>query len=201
MKKTAHETWILLSQPFKVISENKSHFIIWFLFTIVAGQFGVLANMIIRYYASAETITYSLYLDTINGSFYTFSIALVALTLGPIFINFLRPKIEFKTLKTFMIILSIFFLFITGIIYASVQSRLPNLSIPENFRLDITQLATYLIAISLVSYAYCILKLEESKLNFNILNDPLFNEVDDQKVEETIQESQEITEDPNGIKL
>jgi hypothetical protein len=192
----------LLTEPFKVVSEKKEHFLIWFLFTIVAGQIGIIANIIVRYYANATPITNSIYLESSNGSFYTFSIVLVASILGPLFINLINSeKLKFRTLKTFTIIIAGFFLLVTGIIYAAVQSQHTNQILAKSFVIDWTQLLTYFISIALVSYGYCILRLEHSSLDFSNIDDPLWNEQDDEKVEEVISDSEELTSDSDGNEL
>lgn len=186
----------LIFHPFKIIGENISEFIIWILFTIVAGQFGILANVIVRNYTNDTTISDSILLDSNNGSFYTFSIALVASMLGPIFIRIIDSKVlVFKTLKTFTIIFSIFYLFIAGVIYASVQSKNSNNISFSNLSIDTSQISIYIIALILVTYGYCILRLERRKEQFEYINDPLFNEKDDEKVEDTIETKKEITKD------
>jgi hypothetical protein len=100
----------LFFSPFSVIRERPSIFMIWLLFTVAAGQFGIFANIIIRYYTTDLPVLHSIYLDTINGTFITFSIALVASLLGLLFINLLESnKFKFKTIKVYTIIASIFF--------------------------------------------------------------------------------------------
>jgi len=193
---------ILFKDPFKVIIENKSDFLIWFLFTILTGQFGIIANLIVRYYTSGTSLTSSMYIESANGSFYTFSIALIASLLGPVFIDFIKSeRIKFRTLKTFTIIISIFYLFITGIIYASIQSKSKALPILENIDIDFSQTLIYVFAIVFASYGYCILRLEFSNLNFNQIDDPLFNEQNDKNVDEILVAEPLLNEDPNGIQL
>lgn len=192
----------LITDPFKIIKEGRSDFFIWFLFTIVTGQFGILANFIVRYYTSETSLTNSLYIESMNGSFYTFAIALIASLLGPIFINFIKSeRIQFRTLKTYIIIIAIFYLFFTGLIYAVIQSNLIKIDIFTDLKLDLTQAAIYLFAIIFASYGYCIIRLETSNLNFNNINDPLFNEQNDMHVDEILAEEQNLNQDPNGIQL
>jgi hypothetical protein len=193
---------IIIKDPFKVIIERKGEFLIWFLFTIITGQIGIIANFIVRYYTNDTPISHSLYEDSINGSFYTFSIALVASLLGPMFINFINSKkLQFRTLKTFTIITAIFFLFITGLIYASIQANSSLQLTDIVLKIDKTQLVIYALALILVSYGYCILRLESSGLDFHFIDDPIFSEMDDKNVEETIKASKEIKKDENGIEL
>lgn len=192
----------LVRDPLKVIVEKKGEFIIWLLFTIVTGQFGILANLIVRTYTSDTSITESLLIDSLNGSFYTFSIALVASTLGPIFINFIASeKLPFRTLKTFTIIGAIFYLFIAAIVYAAVQTNIPTHYSQTDISIDLSQLVLYAVAIGFAIYGYCILRLESSELDFDTLNDPIFNEQDDEKVVETIEQGKEVSHDDNGIAL
>jgi len=194
--------FIYITAPFKVILEKKSEFFIWFLFTIITGQIGIIANFIVRYYSCETPFYNSIYMDSINGSFYTFSIALIASLLGPIFINFINiKKIKFRTLKTFTIIFAIFFLFITGLIYATIQANSSLMRTNINLEIDKTQLTTYLIAIILASYGYCILSLENSELDFKFIDDPNYSDEDDKKIEKTIMASKSIEKDENGIAL
>ncbi|MBD0779299.1 hypothetical protein HPE56_15975 [Maribacter sp. ANRC-HE7] len=192
----------LLFNPFKIISENRGEFYIWFLFTIITGQFGIIANVLVRKFTNGTPISYSILMDSINGSFYTFSIALVASLLGPIFIDFINSKkLYFKTLKTFTIIVSIFFLFITGIIYAAIQSTTSNATVIKNLSIDYTQIIIYILAILIVSYGYCILRLDRKKADFGHLDDPMFNEVDDKNVEHVIAEKEKVVTDSKGVEL
>lgn len=147
-------------------------------------------------------ISNSILFDFLNGSFYTFSIALVASVLGPIFINLINSeRLPFRTLKTFTIIISIFYLFITGIIYAAVQANDIRTIMNCDASVDYTQLIFYLIAIFIAIYGYSILRLESSGLNFANIDDPPFNEQDDVNVEEIIQEGKDIEQDENEIAL
>lgn len=192
----------LIRDPLRVISERKSEFIIWLLFTIVTGQFGIFANLIVRAYTNDTSISQSLLIDSMNGSFYTFSIALVASVLGPIFINFINSKkLPFRTLKTFTIIIAIFYLFVAAIIYAAVQANESSNASTQAISVDFSQLILYAIAIAFAIYGYCILRLESSGLDFNVLDDPLFNEQDDEKVEETMEQGRDVSQDENGIAL
>ncbi len=192
----------LLRDPLSVILENRSEFTIWFLFTIITGQIGIIVNMIIRHYSEGASITASIIVDSINGSFYTFSIALVASTLGPLFINLINSKVlRFKSLKIYTIIISFFFLIFSGIVYAVIQSKSGiNIDL-KKIEIDWTQFIVYLMAILIVFYGYCILRLENDPDKYKSLDDPPFNEVDDEEVNERIVQSKKITNDGKGVKL
>ncbi|SDI76338.1 hypothetical protein SAMN05421846_11332 [Chryseobacterium taeanense] len=193
---------ILIKDPFKVIKEDKSDFLIWLIFTIITGQLGIFANFIVRHYTNNTSLKNSIYIESTNGSFYTFSIALIASLLGPIFINFIKSdKIQFRTLKTFTIIIAIFYLFIAGIVYTSIQSKNKTVILSKNIESDFSQLIIYIFAIIFASYGYCILKLESSTLNFSNINDPLFSEQNNENVESLLNSEQSLNQDPNGIEL
>lgn len=191
-----------LLSPYKVIKDNISEFIIWFLFTIIMGQAGIIAKVLIRKYSNETPIFQSIYSDSISGNFYTFAIALVAAVLGPLFINLINSeKLKFKSIKVLTIIAAIFFLFITGIIYASVQSKNLNQTGIVDLSIDWTQLLLYIFAIAFASYGYSILRLELSKQNFNDVDDPLFNEEDDINVKEVFDLTEDLVTDKNGVEL
>lgn len=192
----------LLRDPFQVVSQNKTEFAIWFIFTIIAGQLGIIANIIIRFYSQRASIQESILIDSINGSFYTFSIALVASILGPLFINLVNSKkLQFKTIKILTIIFSVFFLFFSGIVYAVIQSQTLNNTSSYKISIDITQLTVYLLSIIFVTYSFCILRLEQSPNEFSNLDDPLFSDEDNKKVNEVIDGGKDLNDDGEGVKL
>lgn len=90
---------------------------------------------------------------------------------------------------------------ITGLIYAAVQSQHSAQTLAPSLVIDWTQLITYIFSIALVSYGYCILRLEHSTLDFSDIDDPLWIEQDDERVEEVIANSEELTSDDDGIEL
>jgi len=185
--------------PFKIIKSNKLEFFIWFVFTILAGQLGILANIIIRSFTHSMSISQSIYLDSHSGSFYTFSIAIAASALGPLFANFIKnKKPEFTSLKIVSIILIIFFLVISGIIYAAVQMKSLSSKVDFPLSIDSPQLAVYLIAIFIGLYTYCLLRIGAPE--FDHLEDS-YNETDDAIVKDVVAQSSKLKEDSSGVKL
>ena len=92
-------------------------------------------------------------------------------------------------------------MFFTGFIYASIQANSSLQLTDIALKFVKTQLVIYAIAIFLASYSYCILRLESSRLDFKFIDDPIFSEVDDKNVEETMKTSKEVNKDENGIEL
>ncbi|KAA8597319.1 hypothetical protein AB4149_21160 [Vibrio cyclitrophicus] len=186
--------------PFKVIKDNKLEFFIWFIFTIVAGQLGIIANVIIRYFSHSIPVSQSIYLDSAAGSFYTYSIAIAASALGPLFSNFIKnQKPEFSSLKVVSIIVVIFFLVLSGITYAAVQIKSLS-SVPLNLELviDTPQFLIYVLAIFIGLYTYCLLKIK--KPDYEHLDDD-YKTKDDESVKKVTADSKKVKDDGTGVKL
>lgn len=188
-------------KPFTVIKGYKRDFFIWFMFTVVAGQFGIIANMIIRYFASSIPIAQSIYLDSVSGSFYTYAIAFVTGSLSPIFIGFIKNnKPAFSSIKIILIIAIMFFTIFAGLVYAAVQIKnlSPSFSNVE-LSFDYPQLIVYVIAIVMGSYSYCVLKMKASE--FEDLNDKPYHEKDDDVVDDFIKNKSNSKNDGFGMDL
>lgn len=192
----------LIFDPLTVIKHHWADFIIWFIFTIIAGQLGIILNIIIRKYSYDTPVSHSIYLDSITGNFYTFVIATVASMLGPLFINIVDSKrLKFKTLKVFATVVTIFTLFFTGVIYSVAQSK--NNSSLENIKIKIdpTQLTIYILSIFICIYAYSLIKLDNHQKKYGHLDDPPFSVVDDKKVALVTECSKSLVDDGKGNKL
>ena len=77
-EQTKYKLWHLAKEPYRIVGEKKSEFLIWVLFTVVSGQIGILFNIVARSYSNDTPITHSILIDSINGNFYTYAIALSA---------------------------------------------------------------------------------------------------------------------------
>lgn len=89
-----------LYKPFYVIRQNKANFTIWFLSTILGGNLGLASNVLIRKYINNLSLIDSIVLDYHSGSFYIFSIVLLASSVGNVLIDFLSKRnTDFKSLK------------------------------------------------------------------------------------------------------
>ncbi|MCG3885378.1 hypothetical protein I3271_11910 [Photobacterium leiognathi] len=197
-----YKPFTYIFDPFKVIKENKLEFFIWFVFTILAGQLGILANIIIRYFSHSMSVSQAIYLDSASGSFYTYAIAVAASALGPLFANFIKnKKPEFTSLKIVSIIIVMFFLILSGIIYAAVQIKsLTASGVPmgANLTLDLPQFTIYVLSIFIGLYTYCLLKI--SSPDYEHLEDS-FYEIDDATVRDVVKESKSKNDDGSGIAI
>lgn len=188
-----------LSYPFDAIRKNKREFFIWIIFTVVCGQMGIIANIIIRYYSHSIPLDQSIYIEGSSGSFYTFSIALIASALGPMFVTFFSSKLEFKTIKIISIILLIILLQLSGIIYAATQSKdliLPN---SNDLTFGLTQPIIYVISIVLVGYTFGVLKLNATA--HTDIDDESYIEKEDATVIDQTMATNEVTDDGKGVMI
>ncbi|EEZ5288599.1 hypothetical protein DDL85_000309 [Escherichia coli] len=188
-----------LSYPFDAIRKNKREFFIWIVFTVVCGQMGIIANIIIRYYSHSIPLNQSIYIEGSSGSFYTFSIALIASALGPMFVTFFSSKLEFKTIKIISIILLIILLQLSGIIYAATQSKdliLPN---SNDLTFGLTQPIIYIISIVLVGYTFGVLKLNATA--HTDIDDESYIEKEDATVIDQTMATNEVTDDGKGVMI
>ena len=149
-------------KPFLTIKEHKLIFFLWFIFTVFAGQIGVISNLIIRYINGKSTFEEVIYFESVNGSFYIYSIALLATTIGPLFVNLIeKPQTKFKEIKVITIVIAIFTLLFASVFYTSTQPNMVNVSTQNlSFSIDKWQLGFFLSSIILSVYAYSVLRLE-----------------------------------------
>ena len=189
-----------IKDPFKVINEDKIGFFIWFLFTIIAGQLGVVVGLVSRYYRDGIGFEESIYLESAIGSFYTYGIAMTSSALGPLFASFIHnSKPKFSSLKIITISLTLFFLLLSSIIYASIQSVFAKDGV-NHYSVDFSQLFVYLTTIFICVYSYCLLKIDLPKYE-HLDDSKLYNEQDDEEVNNNILESKHIADDGFGKKI
>lgn len=166
--------WLSFAKPWKLILRNKMSFFIWFIFTIFAGQIGFILNIIIRVINGKLTLSQCIYLESASGSFYTFSIALIASILGPLFVNFLESSpTDFRSIKIFLITILIFTLFFGGVFYStSIDNNFDNLHLEDlKFSIDWWQGLFFCVSVTLALYSFNVFKLDEHKKDFENIND------------------------------
>lgn len=200
VKKT-NKIWNSFKKPWNIINKKPMSFFLFCLFTVFAGQMGIIINFIVRLSSGNFSLQESIYLDSISGSFYTFSIALIASALGPLFVNFVeKSPTEFRSIKITTISITIFILFFTGIFY-SISTINPNSLNIKSFSIDWPQLILFIIAIIISLYSFNLLELENYKEEFSDINDENYALVEDEKVKEFVKASISIKTDKKGRKL
>lgn len=193
----------LIFEPLKVIKIERNYFILWFVFTVLAGQIGVITNVILRGSFKNYSISESLLLDSNNGSFYTYAIALFASTLGLLFVNIIeRNPTKFKSFKVFLLVLTIFSLFFAGIYYsASTIKSINDVNLTfKDIKIDWSQLIFLILSIIFAVYTFSITRLDMNYERFKHLDDN-YAEKDDENVDDLGGKAGVVKTDKKGNKL
>lgn len=189
-----------ISRPFSTINRNRADFSLWFMFTIIAGQFGIIANVILTTVGTDKGLAHSIYLDAYNGSFYTFGIAVATSSLGLLYADFIkRHKIKFNKIKVLYSMIIFFFVMFSGIAYAA--SQLAKNSVEnelKNYVVDFPQLLVYIFSIIICTYCYCLMSLDPEK---DSELDDIFHESDTKKASESIIKSKVLKNDGKGVEV
>ncbi len=179
-------------EPLKVIPENRLPFLYWILFTIIAGQSGIIIASIVGIYKDNQSLSNMLLLSYNNGDFYTYSIALLSSMIGLVFTDFItNNKQQFKQIKLNTVVIGAIILLFSSLTY-------PFLS---KVKFEFTQLCVYFASIILSIYFYTLLKLDKSRLEFNNIKDIPYNEEDDENVRQITENSDKLNDDGSGNKI
>lgn len=193
--------WNSFKKPWSIIRKKPMSFFLFCLFTVFAGQIGMVINIIVRLSSGKFSLIESIYLDSLSGSFYTFSIAIIASALGPLFVNFVeKSPTEFRSIKVTSISITIFILFFTGIFYSTSTANSETLNV-QIIGIDWPQLILFLLAIVISLYSFNLLELENFKEEYRDINDDNYALVEDEKVQKFVKSSIEIKTDKKGNKL
>lgn len=184
--------WLFLYRiklPLKVIKLKKGTFFLWLLFTIIAGLLGPIINIANNCGFNDLPISLSVFEDSRAGTFYTFSIVLIASAIGSLFLNLLDSSDSFKKMKLYFMALCIFPLFFGGIFYSSfTQKQKEELKVsfleqsgkayPKNtystdvqIIVDKKQLILFLIALAISIYAFCLQYMNANPSEFEEIRD------------------------------
>lgn len=199
--KKKNRIWNSFIKPWGIIKRKQMSFFLFCLFTVFAGQLGIIINVIIRVILGEFSLFESLYLDSKSGSFYTFSIALIASALGPLFVNFVeKSPTEFRSIKITTISLTIFILFFTGIFYSISTTNPKSIGI-TSFGIDWPQLSVFLLSILVSLYSFNLLELENYKDDYSDINDGNYAANENNKVQIIMQSATHLKIDKKGNKL
>ena len=176
--------------PLKVVRLKKGTFFLWFIFTIIAGLLGPIINVANNFGFNDVPISLSIFEDSQAGTFYTFSIVLIASAIGSLFLNLLDAADVFKKMKLYFMAICIFPLFFGGIFYSSFtqkhkeevkiesyieSSKVQNNSnmLPKEIELSIDwiQLSLFLLALIISIYAFCLQYMNANKSEFEEIED------------------------------
>ena len=190
----------LLKQLLAIL-KNKANFALWFLTTIIGGNIGVFSNAIIRHYINNTSIMNSIKLDYKSGSFYIFSIVLLASSLGSVLIELVSKRnTEYKLFKAFWIVITFFVCLLCGLLYSGfMSSQLPPVN-NKNVEGEIWQIVFFILSIFLGIYSYCLVLMNEKDEDFANIRDN-YEEMEKSKIAQMEAESDNVKDDGKGTKL
>lgn len=176
--KTCDKAIHLLKQvfrPFGIIKLHKMAFFLWFSFTLIGGLIGIIVSVIRNTFFGGLNLPEALYLESCNGSFYTYSIAMVAAVLSSVFIAFSEShKLMFRRYQMPTITFSIFLLFFGGIFYALSMNapdvediRKSGVEYVISWKIFVVFITSILMSI----YAFCVCRLDSHAEQFKDIMD------------------------------
>ena len=150
-------------RPFLRCWENGFYFSIWSAFTLIGGLLGTLFNLVQRCIIGEYSFQEALYIDSVSGSFYVFSIVLVSSVLAPIFLKFVKDKdIEFKKMKIGFVSVSIFVLIFGSVFYSLFTSKYAVPIPSAKLGVDWWQLSFFVISILIAVYSFGIKLIDDN---------------------------------------
>ena len=152
--------WDYLKKPFLVIKKKRTAFTLWVLSTLIAGNFGLVFNIIIRSNMNGLSALESFTLDLKVGSLFLFSIVLLASSFGSVLIDFVsKNDRDFTKPKVIWLCITVIIWILCGVEYASYMSaQLPP--IRSNSSVNVWQIIFFVVSIILSIYAYCLVVME-----------------------------------------
>lgn len=189
-----------LYKPFYVIRLNKANFTIWFLFTILGGNLGLASNVLIRKYINNLSLIDSIVLDYHSGSFYIFSIVLLASSVGNVLIDFLSKRnTDFKSLKVVWLALTFLLSLLCSLAYSVyIYAQTPQIN--NDVSGDVLQLILFLLSIVFSTYSFCLVLMDANDSAFASISDR-YERQEEKKIQEISENVSSITNDGNGLKL
>lgn len=173
--------------PFKVIKKKFGIFFLWLVFTLLGGLLGPFVSSLTNVCFIGKKLSESIIIDARNGTFYTYSIVLIASSIGGLFIKLISEdyKVGFKRIKLFFIATSIFPLLIGSVLYSgslSHKCQITKNSFP--YIMDTAQFVIFCIGILLAIYAFCLEYMTLFPDDFKNVSDDNYHEQDDEAVKE-----------------
>lgn len=164
-------------KPFKVIRYTGLEFLVWIAYSLVGGLIGILVSLAKHWwFDSNKGLSKALSIEFGSGSFYTYSIAMLASVLSMVFISFVRNKeLEFKRYKLAIITICILVLVFGGVFYALSV----DLGVPSTFSFCNSQVwlqtLVFVISVVIAIYAFSVTRLDDNKEKFEDINDSSFD--------------------------
>lgn len=159
MKQTEHreiDFWCILKRPLDLCWQHKSRSLLWGIYIILGGLLGVVINLITRWLCGGMSFQEALYVESVCGTFYTFSIVLISAAIGPLFFNLSETNVlHFPDIKSFTITISFFVMVLCAVFYSTLEDKVSTtlkIASATGFKVDIPQLIFFILAIILALY-------------------------------------------------
>lgn len=163
-----------LFAPLVVISKQTLSFFLWIAFSLFGGAIGIIVNCLRRWLFEDVPLPKAIADEGGNGSFYTYSIALIAAVLSSVFINFVEKKeAQFRKYKIPVITIAIYLLFFGGVMYTLFMSFSSKGETAKSGVMEWGQVVMVVLAIILSVYAFCVCRMDNDALR------PFFKKVED----------------------
>lgn len=194
---------IILLLPKYIWNLSNRNFILWFIFSVLFGLFGPITNYIINDIDLCDTIVF----ESTNGTFFTYSIALIASSLGLLIIKIVedatsqsKEKHKFITIKTVCLTITLILWLFDCIFYAKHSNHLIKSVNKEEYEIQWSQLIFFILAIIIAIYVYCIQFLTTYPNLFSSVSDENYTEQEKKGVEKLLSENKGLRE-LSGVKL
>jgi len=179
-----------LVQPFRYIELNRNDFLLWGLFTLVFGLFGIGFNIWAHF--PKMDVWNALLTEFAVNSFYTYSIALLASSMGSLFIKIHKDKmLMYSDIKLWLMVVLFVVLFLCAFLCQGMEK------ISHHYWV---QLVYFVISILLAIYSFCICHIDEYPNEFSSIQTK-YTEEEQRSLTNMISQSRKITTDSNGNKV
>ena len=161
-------------RPFIIIYIHGMAFFLWVSFTLIGGLIGIVVSLIRNSLFGGLNFTQAMYIESRNGSFYTYSIAVVASVHSAAFIVFAENKrLQFRRHQIVTITLSIFLLFFGGVFYAlSIEAPpVAEMQTIKDISINWRQLSVVGVSILVAIYSFCVCRLDNHAEQFKDIMD------------------------------
>ncbi len=177
--------------PFKIFRVETQKSALWFLFTVVCGQIGIVVN--IWSHLAPRVGLYDAVLEefTVN-SFYTYSIVLLTCTAGSLFMKIDKDKmITYTAIKEWLLIALGGLVFI-GAFLCQSRGKISGY--------NWYQLGYFILAIVFAVYGFCVVNMDRHLELFSEIQDPITQEEAD-SIKGMIDKMSKVTKDKKGNTL
>lgn len=192
--------WDYLKKPFLIVKKKKTAFTLWVLSTLIAGNFGLVFNIIIRSNMNGLSALESFNLDLKVGSLFLFSIVLLASSFGSVLIDFVsKNDRDFTKPKVIWLCITVIIWILCGVEYASyMSSQLPP--IRNDNTVNVWQIIFFVVSIVLSIYAYCLVVMEAKDPDFASISDN-YERIEERNIEQLTQSQDGLTNDGEEVKI